>query len=158
MKRCLLLNTIAFAIITIWTAPGGCHGVAGSINPSPGYLVTAMYDDGEPMSYASVEIKAPDSKTAFQLGRTDRNGVMMFQPDLPGRWQAVVSDGMGHQLTVEVEVAVEASNEAQEVPQTVSPTHPGGSRVQGVVTGLALIFGISGLAYGWLGRRKVQQP
>jgi len=60
-----------------------------------------MYDDGEPMSYSAVEIKGPDSDIAFQTGRTDRNGLMMSQPDRPGPWQAVVSDGMGHLVVTE---------------------------------------------------------
>lgn len=157
MKRYFFICIIALAIVTNWTAPGDCHGVAGSIDRAPGYRISAMYDDGEPMNYAAVEIKAPDSKTAFQLGRTDRNGVMMFAPDQPGRWQAVVSDGMGHQLTVDVEIAAGASNESQEMAPPATPVRPGGSRDQGIITGLALIFGVFGLVYGWVGRRRIQQ-
>lgn len=147
---------IVLMIVAGWTPAAECHGVAGSIDPESGYQVSAMYDDGEPMSYASVEIMAPNSKTTFQSGRTDRNGVMMFQPDQPGLWQAVVSDGMGHRLAVEVEITAEVRLEAQPVSKTESPARPGGSLVQGIITGLALIFGCFGLAYGWFGGRRVR--
>ena len=152
----LLKGIIALMIVAGWTPAAECHGVAGSIDPEPGYQVSAVYDDGEPMSYASVKIIAPNSKIAFQSGRTDRNGVMMFQPDQPGLWRAVVSDSMGHRLAVEVEIAAEEQQKAQTAPETKSPVRPGGSRIHGVVTGLALIFGCFGFAYGWFGRRQVR--
>ena len=147
---------ITLTIVAGWAQTGQCHGVAGSIDPEHGYQVTAMYDDGEPMSYAAVEIKAPDSKTAFQTGRTDRNGIMMFLPDQPGRWQAVVSDGMGHRLEVETEVAATAKSPRHEPVTNQVPVvkRPGGSRVQGIITGLAIIFGLLGLLYGWRGRHR----
>ena len=145
---------ITLTIVAGWAPTGQCHGVAGSIDPEHGYQVTAMYDDGEPMSYAAVEIKAPDSKIAFQTGRTDRNGIMMFLPDQPGRWQAVVSDGMGHRLEVETVVAPESPANEPPVKQAPAVVRPGGSRVQGIITGLAVIFGLCGLAYGWRIRRR----
>ena len=33
-----------------------------TVEPVEGYCITAMYDDGEPMSYAAVEIKAPQGR------------------------------------------------------------------------------------------------
>ena len=60
---------------------------------------------------------------------------MMFQPDQPGRWLAVVSDGMGHQLTMEVDIVLETSHEAPDGFQTINTVHPGSSRIQGIVTG-----------------------
>ncbi len=147
---------IALTIVAGWAPTGQCHGVAGSIDPEHGYQVTAMYDDREPMSYAAVEIKAPDSKIAFQTGRTDRNGIMMFQPDRPGRWQAVVSDGMGHRLEVETEVVVTADSPTNKpgTNQALVVMRPGGNRVQGIITGLAIIFGLFGLVYGWRERHR----
>ena len=48
------------------------------------WCITAQYDDGEFMSYAGVEVKAPGSDIAFQTGRTDRNGCFVFLPDAQG--------------------------------------------------------------------------
>jgi len=145
---------IILILVTGWAPAGQCHGVAGSIDPERGHQITAMYDDGEPMSYAAVEITAPDAKVAFQIGRTDRNGVMMFQPDRPGRWQAVVSDGMGHRLELETVVAAAAPSNEPPAKQAPAVVRPGGSRVQGIITGLAVIFGLFGLTYGWRIRRR----
>ena len=81
------------------------HGVEGEVEYHEGcVIVTATYDTGEPMSYAKVEIHAPDSKVKFQSGRTDRNGCFAFVPDVPGKWRVVVSDGLGHRLELSVEV------------------------------------------------------
>jgi nickel transport protein len=150
----LFKGLLALMIVVSWASPGRCHGVEGSIGPAPGYQVTALYDDGEPMSYAAVEIKAPDAKIAFQTGRTDRNGIMMFQPDQPGLWQAVVSDGMGHRLALEIGVAAENRAAADKAAQTQGAGRSGAGRVQAIITGLALIFGLFGLLYGWRGRQN----
>lgn len=149
--RVLTLFTVLLSTL-IWTPPVWCHGVEGHISPSQGYLVTAMYDDGEPMSYAAVEIKRPDSDIAFQTGRTDRNGLMMFRPDRPGPWQAVVSDGMGHRLALAL-VVPEADAAAQPSEAPVAMSRPSGSRIANTVAGLGIIFGLMGTFYGWRGRR-----
>jgi nickel transport protein len=142
---------IICSAMLIWVSPCGAHGVDGVIEHAEGYCVTARYDDGEPMSYAAVEIKAPDSDLAFQKGRADRNGRFMFQPDAPGRWQAIVQDGMGHRLALDVEVgqapgALEKEHGGIPVSGTVS------GRLGDILTGLALIFGLCGFFYGWQAR------
>jgi nickel transport protein len=138
-------------IVLLWTAPGWAHGVEGVILPAQGYLLTAHYDDGEPMSYAEVQIQAPDANLAFQTGRTDRNGRLMFQPDRSGRWQVEVKDGMGHRAAFDVAVA-------DGPPQTAPVAPPGTagsvSRGQAAVTGLAIIFGLTGVCYGWRARQR----
>jgi nickel transport protein len=108
------------------------------------------------MSYAAVEVIAPDGDVVFQKGRTDRNGVFMFAPDGPGRWQITVSDGMGHRLKLDREIAGH-ENTASVTPAT-GPSGGGSfSRMQGVVTGLAIIFGICGFLYGCkAGQRKTR--
>lgn len=136
----------------LWTAPAcSAHGMDGSLARAEGYCLTAAYDDGEPMSYAAVEIKAPDSYLVFQTGRTDRNGRFIFQPDAPGPWQAVVQDGMGHRLALNVEVGGDP-----EAPGKVSVGTPEVSaaphRLLNILAGLAIIFGLCGFFYGWRAR------
>ncbi|NPA39393.1 MAG: hypothetical protein GXO57_03005 [Thermodesulfobacteria bacterium] len=67
-------------------------------------VIIAQYDTGDPMSYAKVDIYAPDSKIRFQLGRTDRNGCFAFLPDIPGIWRVKVYDGLGHLLRLSIKV------------------------------------------------------
>ena len=178
--RISVRSIIAAAILCLW-APGWGHGVDVYISPEQGYLITAMYDDGEPMSYAAVEIRTSDTDLPFQKGRTDRNGLMMFKPDTPGLWQVEVTDGMGHRLALELDVPAsqpdpsgqaspdpassdqavsnqapsekDASNEAPLESAPAKPPKSSRRSVGNVVTGLAIIFGLFGLFYGWKGRR-----
>ena len=149
--KSILLAICCWTVMT-WAAPScRAHGVDGTVERIEGYCVTAQYDDGEPMSYAAVEIKAPDSKIAFQKGRADRNGRFMFQPDGQGRWQAIVQDGMGHRLALDVEVGEDAG-----APEKVHARPPVAGALTGrpgnILTGLGVIFGLCGFFYGWRAR------
>lgn len=79
------------------------HGVTGEVFKG-GIVVFAQYDTGEPMSYAKIEIYAPNSQAKFQGGRTDRNGKFSFVPDMPGEWKVIVDDEIGHRLTISISV------------------------------------------------------
>jgi len=150
--RAVFLVMRPLVLVMLVVAPCWSHGVDGIIEPAEGYCVTAQYDDGEPMSYAAVEIKAPDSQTGFQTGRTDRNGCFMFRPDGQGRWQAVVQDGMGHRLALDLEVGNGIA--APEKAVAGSPvTAEAMTRPVKVLAGLSIIFGMCGLFYGWKARR-----
>jgi nickel transport protein len=59
------------------------------------------------MSYAGVEITAPDAKLPFQSGRTDRNGYFCFRPDAPGRWKITIKDEDGHFVRLGTKVSKE---------------------------------------------------
>lgn len=147
--RSILLTICIPAVMMLLTAPScRAHGMDGVVEHDEGYCVTAQYDDGEPMSYAAVEIKAPDSDLAFQKGRTDRNGRFMFRPDGAGRWQAIVQDGMGHRLSLDLEVGEDLG-----VPEKVQAGIPATGAVPGrfgsIFGGLGIIFGLCGFFYGW---------
>jgi nickel transport protein len=149
-----ILLAICLSAVMMWAAPScRAHGVDGYVEREEGYCVTAQYDDGEPMSYAAVEIKAPDSDIVFQKGRADRNGRFMFQPDGPGRWRAVVQDGMGHRLALDAQV-----DEASGAPETVHAGMPANGarpgRLGNILTGLGVIFGLCGFLYGWRARSR----
>jgi len=141
--------------------PGWCHGVDGRITTAQGYLVMVQYDDGEPMSYAKVEILSPDKGDPFQTGHADRNGVMMFHPDCIGRWHVVVRDGMGHLFEQDLEIG----DTIQVAPVVAAPDAPASSaspanvrapgwRLQGIISGLSVIAGLFGLLYGLKARRR----
>jgi len=138
---------IVFAATGVMMLPaaGLCHGVDGAIAAAQGYLVTVVYDDGDPMSYAAVEIKGPDAGPAFQTGRTDRNGRIMFLPDRTGSWQVVVKDGVGHMVSLDLDVA--DIDEAAALSAS-SSRQSGGRGVGGIVAGLSFLFGATGFLYG----------
>jgi nickel transport protein len=140
-------------ILTVST--GWCHGVEGYVEKTLTHCITAMYDDGEPMSYAAVEVKAPESKISFQTGRTDRNGCFVVKTDVPGDWQVVVSDGMGHRLALGFPVSANPENtqmvEKEAVPRAARHSM---DRLTKIVAGLSVIFGLCGVAYGWKRRKN----
>jgi nickel transport protein len=143
---------ISLTVMTLAAATAWCHGVEGSIEKVEGLCVIALYDDGEPMSYSAVEIKAPGSETVFQSGRTDCNGRFLFKPDAQGQWHAVVTDGMGHRLALSLAVGG-----GETVPAPVAagyvPAREGMTRPFKVFAGLSIIFGLCGFLYGWKARR-----
>ncbi|WP_419655695.1 hypothetical protein Dvar_47920 [Desulfosarcina variabilis str. Montpellier] len=153
MKTLFLIvsSMVVASILTVST--GWCHGVEGYVEQSNAHCITAMYDDGEPMSYAEVEIKEPQSEIAFQTGRTDRNGCFIVKAETPGLWTAVVSDGMGHRLALEFTVEADGK-QSETVEKTARPTASSKmGRLPGIIAGLSVILGLCGFFYGWKARR-----
>ncbi len=143
----------AFGIfILLMAGQGWAHGVRGVIDTRQAACILAEYDGGDPMSYGSVEIIAPDSKLLFQSGRTDRNGWFCFLPDIPGDWQLDTSDAMGHKLrltsTVDENMIPSAGDE--------TGINSGGLGVRSIriVDGLAVIFGSAGILAWWRSRKR----
>lgn len=153
MKSLILLASI----VAFTATPLNCwsHGVQDVVDRCPGYMVTAAYGDGEPMDYAAVEIKAPDSEIAFQSGRTDRNGCFMFQPDRQGQWQVEVKDGMGHRLALDLQVTGDTA--PKETGRQKPGTSTDMSRTAKVICGLSIIFGLFGIFFGWKARHSLQR-
>lgn len=151
----LFITRLGFTLgLVLLASQGQAHGVRGETHTNETICATATYDDGEPMSYEGVEISAPDSELPFQSGRTDRNGLFCFKPDSPGDWQLIISDEMGHQIRLKTTV-----NQDMALPQSKA-THEHNAqstgKAEGVVTGLALIFGLSGFLAWWQSCKQSQ--
>lgn len=143
---------LIFLTILATIAPAWGHGTEGFTEKAQGSLVNAGYDDGEPMSYAEVEIIGPVSGTPFQKGRTDRNGRFMFLPDQKGLWQIVIKDGMGHRLVLGWEIT-DVKGGIKEARPTETASRKT-SRLQGIIMGMSIIFGLFGIVYGWKARSR----
>jgi len=104
------------------------------------------------MSYGGVEISAPDSKLPYQSGFTDRNGLFCFQPDSPGEWQLIISDELGHRIRLKTMVNRDMVLAQDKAGNAYSGQAMG--KTGGIVTGLALIFGLSGCLAWWQSRKK----
>ena len=143
---------LIFSLAMILSLPSllCAHGVSGKIDTG-GFVITAEYDTGEPMSYARVKISAPGAKLTFQSGRTDKNGRFCFFPDMPGDWKVVVDDEIGHRL--EVTVPVNESKELMTKQQTGGSAGSFISRYEKAIMGISIIFGISGILFWWRGKR-----
>jgi len=99
------LPVYALFLVLFGLLPSLCnaHGAKGTVRDG-GITVRAVYDTGEPMSYAKVKISAPQAELTFQSGRTDRNGRFCFFPDIAGEWKVIVDDEIGHRLELKVPV------------------------------------------------------
>lgn len=122
------------------------HDLQVTLEQSGAVVVArAAYAGTEPCMYAAVTIFAPgESKTEFQNGRTDATGMFAFLPDRAGEWRFVIDDEMGHrkELTVAFQPGGTATLEASVQPMW-----------QKALTGVSLIVGLTGVAYGWKVRR-----
>ncbi len=127
------------------------HGVMGTVG-SGGVVVTAQYNTGEAMSYASVKILAPGARLTFQSGRTDRNGRFCFFPDGPGDWEMIVDDEIGHRL--KVMVPVDEAKELKKDQQAGGSAESSLSRYERALMGISIIFGIFGTILGWKGYKN----
>ena len=149
--------------ITLWLGVTMCllatvenvwsHGVRGRISSGSGILVEAEYDDGEPMSYSSIEIFDSEKKLPFQSGRTDRNGRFLFYPDTMGDWKVVVNDGMGHRLALKATIDKTLNLKKTDERQAKSMNKSSLPKYAGALMGISIIFGISGIFFWWRGRR-----
>ncbi|MDY6853198.1 MAG: hypothetical protein SWO11_00605 [Thermodesulfobacteriota bacterium] len=143
----LCITTCMLVIVeSVWS-----HGVRGRIDSGSGTLVEAKYDDGEPISYAGIEIFDPEGGLPFQTGRTDRNGRFLFYPDMMGNWKVVVNDGTGHRLVLKTEIDsslnIKETNERHGRGLIMNnSSFLGYARI---IVGISIIFGIFGSLLGW---------
>lgn len=152
----LLITPLALALgLLLLAGQVEAHGVRGMTGTIETICATVTYDDGEPMSYGGVEISAPDSELPFQSGRTDRNGLFCFKPDSPGEWQLIINDGMGHQVSLQTMVGQDMAL-AQINPSPEHNDMPMG-KTGGILSGIAVIFGLSGCLTWWLNRKKTDK-
>lgn len=89
------------------------HGITRTIEQGKSMVVTALYDDGEPISYASVKVFAPGKgDVEYQNGRTDKNGRFAFVPSEAGDWMVRLDDGNGHGFEEQVSVDADMRGKA----------------------------------------------
>ncbi|MDX2179057.1 MAG: hypothetical protein SFV18_05645 [Bryobacteraceae bacterium] len=103
----------------------------------PAVIVTAAYAGTEACTFAAVTIFNPSGKE-HQSGRSDASGRFAFVPNALGDWKVVIDDEIGHRQELKI-----VAGEAGTIAAGAQPLW------QKAVTGLALIFGITGFLYGW---------
>lgn len=126
----------AWAAIGFATTGHG-HGIELELITG-GHGIRAYFYKGDPIASAGVRVWAPGNDSEpFQEGWTDANGCFMFYPHTGGTWRIDIDDGMGHVARKVIEVSPDG------VVSSRAPYR--GSRVQGVITGLSVIFGLFGI-------------
>ena len=95
---------ILFALLTVSGAKA--HSVEYRVE-NKGISARFFFLPNEPASYSLYEIFGPGETIPHQKGRTDKNGVVSFLPDRPGKWvikMIAESEHGGHAATTEIQV------------------------------------------------------
>ena len=150
-----LLETFCIIVFVHWASVALAHGVIGKIGRG-GIVIEATYDTTEPMNYAKVRVTPPNSKKAYQVGNTDRNGRFCFIPDSVGEWDIEVTDGLGHRLKMSVPVdeqlkIASVDKHDRNISQFVH-------RYERALTGVCLVFGFTGIFLWWTTKRRRSSP
>jgi nickel transport protein len=132
------------------------HGISVVVERTgDAWVATARYHGGIPMAGADVVIHGPGTESVYQEGRTDPAGRFVFMPSGPGEWRVRVDDGMGHRRTVRTMVQAAAPTPITTEPAWAALT--GGAEGTGrwrLATGLSLLAGLTGFAYGYSARAR----
>jgi nickel transport protein len=114
-----------------------------------GVSARLFYAPDQPVDYSSYEILGPGDTIPHQKGRTDKNGIVSFLPDRPGKWLVKVigeSDHGGHAAQVEIEVNEGLLMESFKKPLIATHTS--------LVVAISLILGVFGIWVLWTSRKK----
>ena len=131
---------------------------------TPVVSVNAYFTRTSPLAGANVVIYAPGGDQPYQTGQTDRRGFFVFLPSVAGEWVFEIDDKQGHRNRVTISVdesfinglttnEVSPKEEAEESynPPVLEEETASPGRIPlfyRVLSGLALIFGITGIFYG----------
>ena len=115
------------------------HTVVWSQSEADATVLDFRYSSGEPMTFAKIVVRAPNSGTETQNGRTDRNGRFAFSPDQDGVWTITVDDGTGHVLTATPEI----KNSNSSVTPVMDPFQNSAFRQDGWT--IRILLGISAI-------------
>lgn len=133
---------MVLAVCSISVGTVHAHGTGFQLLPdSAVFAVRFFYTGGDPMAYAQINIQGPDQdQPEHQNGRTDCKGIFAFYPTQPGTWVLTVSDGRGHRVRANVEVANHLKPARTNAVQTNRSISPGWVEV---LAGLSLLLNIA---------------
>jgi nickel transport protein len=147
--------TILFAVLSGLPSTGlMAHGVIIDTKMQPpAVILNSSYSLSQPLKGANVMIYSPSTpENPWLTGTTDKNGNFAFVPDSEGDWVFDVDDQKGHREKATIVVTGEFFLIE---PAGAESTQEGNSSgmVKGkgykIVTGLSLIFGLTGIFYGY---------
>ena len=100
-------RVVWLVMLSLLTVSGAeAHSVEYQVE-NRGISARFFFLPNEPSIYSPCEIFGPGDAVPHQKGRTDRNGVVSFLPDRPGKWTIKViaeSEHGGHGATVDIDV------------------------------------------------------
>lgn len=159
MKKTIILLTISLLVSNMSLM---AHGVNVETSFKDGVVVViSSYSPSQPLINASVVIYSPsDRENGWQAGNTDRTGHFAFVPDVEGEWIFVVDDRKGHRNSTTIAVLFDIPEQDEvtqdEIVQPAEPSESRPSNLPKIITGLSLIFGITGIFYGLKARQGLK--
>jgi len=80
------------------------HEIAHTVTGGEATIVRLSYADGTPFAFEGYEIYRAEEDIPVQVGRTDREGRILFAADAPGIWRirAFSEDGHGADLRLDL--------------------------------------------------------
>ncbi|MDR1921624.1 MAG: hypothetical protein LBS31_07785, partial [Candidatus Adiutrix sp.] len=94
LSRPTLALALAAALHFGAAAEARAHGSGWSQERAFSVVLSFYYADQTPMAYSEVQIFSPaEARIPHQKGRSDRNGLFVFKPDVPGMWSFSAADG-----------------------------------------------------------------
>lgn len=157
IKKTALLITL---ILLVSTGSSLAHGVNIETSFECGVVVVrSSFSPTQLLVNASVTIYSPaDRENAWQTGNTDKTGHFAFVPDVEGEWTVVVDDRKGHMNRTAIAVMSDMTEEKEitedKIVESAESSDIGLSNTYKIIIGLSLIFGITGIFYGFKASRR----
>lgn len=155
MRRMSAIAPVSVALVSgllFAVSPVLAHSIHYDVQPK-GISVKIFYAANDPASYSGYEIYGPGDAEAYQVGRTDKAGIVSFLPDRPGLWKIKVlgesSHGF-HGAAIEVKIDQAFQLESFSKPLVAQYTK--------VIVGVSIIFGLFGIYALWRSRRNPSSP
>ncbi len=130
-----------YCLLILWlhATSAWAHSVDHQVQTARAVVITVLLGEDEPASYSQYEVFAPGQTVAFQQGRSDRLGRVVFAPDCPGKWKVTIQADSSHGIhgtQVEVDVAEDGV--------VVGYSQPLVARHTRLFVGLGLLMGLFG--------------
>lgn len=111
MKQIKWLSSLLCLPILTWSGDVLAHGASITYQETRGIEITAIYDQGDPMTNAQVVIYSPaDPANPWLKGETDAQGNFSFVPDFNqvGNWDVKVRYA-GHGALISIPLTAEST-------------------------------------------------
>jgi nickel transport protein len=178
MKKSLIISTL---FVLFYSTLAMAHSIRVDMTlKSPAVTIYAGFSKTKPIANAKVEIYAPEAETHYQTGKTDINGNFAFLPNTFGEWKIKIDDEMGHVRNTSISIPKEFfhSDDAEhetdinsiskvvqiETEEEIETHHHHSHTaiteiplLYKAIFGLALIFGITGILYGYKANQKLKK-
>lgn len=135
--------------LVLLTAHAWAHEVDLESSHQEAAVVRLTYADGQPFAFEAYELYLPERDVPDQVGRTDRQGRVVFLPGTRPEWRLKAYSADGHGVDRILDLMISPADGACPVGANASPP-----RSLLLLTGASVLFGLFGLVQLFLGKRQ----